>query len=66
MREKCGYGDTERTSAKEFSAIAHALVASTPNKGDTTYGLVDVYRSVVSARSWRSARGLDGLRDGQW
>jgi len=54
--------ETERASAQELTdrASAHYL-PNLPNKGDTTYGLADVYRSVVPARPRRSASGLDGL-----
>uniref|UniRef100_A0A2S2P8N7 Uncharacterized protein n=1 Tax=Schizaphis graminum TaxID=13262 RepID=A0A2S2P8N7_SCHGA len=55
----------QRERAQRSFPIAHALIASAPDKGDTTYGLVDVHRSVVPARPWRSACGLDGLRDGR-
>jgi len=67
MREKYGYGDncrrnreSERTGA--YRSRKRSLPSpNLPNKGDTTYGLADVYRSVVPARSWRSASGLDDL-----
>lgn len=67
MREKYGYGDncgrnreSKRTGA--YRSRKRSLPSPNPsNKGDTTYGLADVYRSVVPARPWGLASGLDVL-----
>lgn len=67
MREKYGYGDNcgrNRESRRTGAYRSRKRSLPSPilsNKGDTTYGLADVYRSVVPARPWGLVSGLDVL-----